>query len=74
MNILRRLFSFRPHTDEYWDRFMQPKIDRARNAGMPEDILDGFVQRAIKESDGITDFPGVMLRDLIDAWISENTD
>lgn len=74
MDIIRRLLSFRPKTDEYWDRFMQPKVDWAREAGMPEDVLDGFVRRAIKEADGITYFPGVILRDLIDAWINESAD
>lgn len=54
---------------EYFKRFIVPQIHRARDAGIPQPELDNMWSEALKR--GTSEWPpGLILRDLIDAWIN----
>ena len=72
MKLLKRLhkFLFGDIAEEYFERFVKPQIERAKERGIPPEELDRMWELALKEANptvlGLA--PASILRDLIDAW------
>jgi hypothetical protein len=68
MNIIARLIARFTDSgmDEYWQRFIEPEITRARQLGLSEDTISALLKWAINESDGYLRFPAALFRDMID--------
>jgi hypothetical protein len=68
MNLWRMLWNkWRlDFTDEYFERFLQPEIDRAKSKGFDDEQVNEMVMQAIAESDFVAIFPSLRFRDLVD--------
>lgn len=68
MRLLRRLFRF--ETAEYYERFIEPKRQRAQALGISDEEFADMLAIALKEANpeiiGLA--PGAILSKLIDQW------
>jgi hypothetical protein len=64
--LMGKLFGWDKQTDEYWRRFIEPQIARARALGFPDDTIGRMLQAALIRADFEYIYPGTILRDLID--------
>ena len=65
--FFRKLFGGTNQSEEAFTKFILPQVERAKEAGLSDGTIDSLVKIAIKHSDGVTVYPGMILRDLIDA-------
>lgn len=66
--LIGKLTGWERETEEYWERFILPQIDRARMLGFSDDEIGVMLQTALDQSDMMArQLPGGMLRDMIDS-------
>jgi len=68
--ILGHIFGWNRMSAEHWERFMEPQIERARHAGIPDSRIGELLQQALDDSDFQVIYPSTRLRDLIDTEIA----
>lgn len=58
--------------DEYMERFVVPHIDRARELGIPAEVVERLWHDAVNESDiNVVELtPAALFADKIDAWVA----
>jgi hypothetical protein len=56
-------------TEDYWQRFIAPQIERAKDAGITQARTGELLQEALDMADFQTAFPAGIFRDLVDAEI-----
>jgi hypothetical protein len=65
--LIGKLTGWEKQSQEYWDRFFVPQIERARAMGFTDDEIGVILETALVESDGRTVFPAMRFRDLLDS-------
>jgi hypothetical protein len=76
MNLIKRLFGLDngSFSKEYFEKFINPAMERAKAAGMPQEALDKAWERSMSEATPQLGgpYPGALFQQSIDEWIASH--